>query len=136
MIKTSAAASEALKTITVMKKALTDTPKADPKLGEQARAIEVGIRAAQKELVGDQTVGRRSEARTPSLMDRVSAQIGSTGPITKTVQRDYEIASDGFGAVLDTLRGLIERDLHSLGTAMEAAGAPWTPGRGLPVWKK
>jgi hypothetical protein len=38
--------------------------------------------------------------------------------------------------VLDRLRGLIDRDLRALGAAMEAAGAPWTPGRGLPVWKK
>jgi photosystem II stability/assembly factor-like uncharacterized protein len=136
MMGASAAVDEALKTITVMKKALTDTPRADPTLGEQARAIETGIRAAQRELVGDQTVGRRSEARAPSLMDRISTQIGSTGPITRTVQRDYEIAADGFGAVLETLRGLIDRDLRSLGAAMEAAGAPWTPGRGLPVWKK
>ncbi len=136
MMGASAAADEALKSLAYVRKALLDTPKADPKLGEQARAIETGIRAAQRELVGDQTVGRRSEARSPSLMDRVSTQIGSTGPITRTVLRDYEIAADGFGAVLDTLRGLIDRDLRSLGAAMEAAGAPWTPGRGLPMWKK
>jgi hypothetical protein len=136
MMGASAAANEALKTITVMKKALSNTPKADPTLAETARAIEVKLQASLRELTGDATVGRRSEARAPSLMDRLSTQIGSTGPITKTVQRDYEIAADGFAAVLDTLRGLIERDLRSLGDAMEAAGAPWTPGRGLPVWKK
>ena len=56
--------------------------------------------------------------------------------VTKTVLRDYEIAADGFGAVLEKLRGLIERELRSLATAMETAGAPWTPGRGLPAWKK
>ena len=50
--------------------------------------------------------------------------------------RDYDIAADGFGTVLEKLRGLIERDLRGLGAAMEAAGAPWTPGRGVPVWKK
>jgi hypothetical protein len=87
-------------------------------------------------LTGDMTVARRSEARPPSLMDRVSTQTGSTGPVTQTVLRDYDIAADGFGAVLEQLRGLVERDLRGLGAAMEAAGAPWTPGRGLPVWKK
>jgi len=81
-------------------------------------------------------VARRSEARLPSLMERVSTQTGSTGPVTKTALRDYEIAADGFGALLEKLHGLIDRDLRTLGTAMEAAGAPWTPGRGLPVWKK
>jgi hypothetical protein len=136
MMGTSAAAEEALKSLSYMRKALLDTPKADPKLLEQARAIETGIRAAMRELVGDSTVGRRSEARLPSLMERVSTQSGSTGPVTKTVLRDYEIAADGFGAVLERLRGLVDRDLRGLGTAMETAGAPWTPGRGLPAWKK
>jgi hypothetical protein len=136
MMGTSAAAGEALKSLSYMRKALLDTPRADPKLMEQARAIETGIRAAMRELVGDMTVARRSEARLPSLMERVSAQTGSTGPITKTVLRDYDIAADGFVAVLDRLRGLIDRDLRALGAAMEAAGAPWTPGRGVPVWNK
>jgi len=91
---------------------------------------------ALRDLVGDQTVARRSEARVPSLMERVSTQVGSTGPITNTVLRDYDIAADGFGAVLARLRDLVERDLRALGAAMETAGAPWTPGRGLPVWKR
>ena len=136
MMGSAAAGEEALKSLSYMRKALLDTPKADPKLMEQARAIETGIQAAMRELTGDSTVGRRSEARPPSLMDRVSTQTGSTGPVTKTVLRDYEIAADGFGAVLEKLRGLIDRDLRGLGTAMETAGAPWTPGRGLPVWKR
>jgi hypothetical protein len=136
MMGTAAAAEEALRSLSFMRKALVDTPKADAKLLGQARAIEIGIQAARRDLVGDQTVGRRSEARLPSLMDRVSMQVGSTGPITGTVLRDYDIAADGFGAVLERLRGLIQRDLGALGAAMEAAGAPWTPGRGVPVWKK
>ena len=126
MMGTAAAAEEALKSLSFMRKALIDTPKADPKLMEQARTIEVGIRAAIRELMGDSTVARRSEARLPSLMERVGTQTGSTGPVTQTVLRDYEIAADGFGAVLERLRGLIERDLRGLAAAMEAAGAPWT----------
>jgi photosystem II stability/assembly factor-like uncharacterized protein len=136
MMGASAAAEEALKSLTYIRKALLDTPKADPKLGENARTIEIKIKESLREILGDPTADRRSEVRPPSLMDRVSGQVGSTGPITKTVRRDYEIAADGFGAVLETLRGLIDRDLRKLGDALEAAGAPWTPGRGLPIWKK
>ncbi|MCX6565036.1 MAG: glycosyl hydrolase [Candidatus Aminicenantes bacterium] len=136
MLGAASAADDALKTMAYIRKALLDTPGADPKLAEAARAIETGIREALRVLVGDFTVMRRSEARTPSLMDRVSGQLGSTGPITATVKKDYEIAADGFGAVLEKLRGLIDGDLRKLGEAMEAAGAPWTPGRTLPVWKK
>jgi len=103
MMGTAAAAEEALKSLSYVRKSLLDTPKADPKLMEQARTIDVGIRAAMRDLAGDSTVGRRSEARLPSLMDRVSTQTGSTGPVTKTVLRDYEIAAEGFGEVLERL---------------------------------
>ena len=133
---TAAAAEEALKTMAYIRKALLDAPKADPKLAETARTIEKGIQDALRELAGDPTVVSRYEARTPSLMDRVYSQSETTGPVTATAKRDYEIAADGFGAVLEKLRGLIDGDLRKLGEAMEAAGAPWTPGRSLPVWKK
>ena len=36
--------------------------------------------------------------------------------------------------MLGRLRPLIEGDLARLEKAMEAAGAPWTPGR-IPEWK-
>ena len=130
------AADSALRSLAYVRKALLDTPAADPRLAETARAIETGIREALRDLHGDVTLMRRSEARTPSLLDRVSRQIGSTGPLTETVKKDYAVAADAFGAVLEKLRGLIDGDLRRLGEALEAAGAPWTPGRPVPVWKK
>ena len=136
MMGAGGAAEEALKNIQYMKKALLDTPKADPKLGARVREVEMRIQEAMRILFGDFTVRRRSEAAAPSLMDRVSAQLGSTVPITATVKNDYDIAADGFGKVLDDLRAAIEVDLKKLGDELEAAGAPWTPGRGLPVWTK
>jgi len=136
MMGAGAAAEEALRSIAFMKKALLDTPKADATLGERMRAVEGRIREARRVLFGDRTRQRRNEPAPPSLMDRVSAQLGTTCPITETVKRDYEIACDGFGKLLEEMRVAVEVDLRKLGAELEAAGAPWTPGRGLPVWKK
>jgi photosystem II stability/assembly factor-like uncharacterized protein len=136
MMGASAAAREALENIGFMKKALLDTPGADPGLGEQVRAIEVRLREKLRVLQGDSTVRRRSEAALPGLMDRVNAQLDATGPITGTAKRDYELAAAGFETLLAELRVLVDQDLAKLGDALEAAGAPWTPGRGVPVWKK
>ncbi len=136
MMGASGAADEALRNIRYMKKALVDTPRADPRLSEQLRAIEKRLREALTRLQGDRVVRERSEASAPSLMDRVSGQLGSTSPITGTVKRDYEIAADGFEKLLPELRTIIDVDLRKLGEQMEAAGAPWTPGRGVPDWKK
>jgi len=69
-------------------------------------------------------------------MDRVNAQLDATGPITATAKRDYEIAAAGFETLLAELRVLVDQDLRKLGDALEAAGAPWTPGRGIPTWKR
>jgi photosystem II stability/assembly factor-like uncharacterized protein len=136
MMGASAAVNEALRNVQFMKKALADTPKADAKTGDDLRAVEKRMRAALVTLLGDPVVRRRSEAAEPSLMDRISTQLGSTSPITGTVTRDYDIAAAGFEKVLEEMRVLVEVDLVGIGQRLEAAGAPWTPGRGLPRWKK
>ncbi len=136
MMGAGAAAQDALKNLEFVKKALLETPGADPKLGETTRAIETRLQDQLVILLGDRTRRRRSEPASPSLMNRVSAQLEATGPITETAKRGYEIAADEFGKLLAEMRTTIEVDLKKLQAELEAAGAPWTPGRGVPVWKK
>jgi photosystem II stability/assembly factor-like uncharacterized protein len=136
MMGAGAAAEDALKNIRYVKKALLETPKADPKLAEAARAIEKRIQDELVVLFGDRTRGLRSEPTEPSLMERVTAQLDATGPITATAKRGYEIAAEGFEKLLEEMRRTIDVDLKKLQGDLEAAGAPWTPGRGVPVWKK
>jgi len=54
---------------------------------------------------------------------------------TQTHLQAYAIASDEFAQQLAKLRNLIQVDLAKLEKDMEAAGAPWTPGR-LPEWQE
>jgi len=136
MMGAGAAAEDALKNLKYVKKALLETPKADPKLAEAARAIERRIQDEITALFGDRTKGMRSEPAEPSLMERVTAQLDATGPITATARRQYEVAADGFEKLLEEMRQTIEVDLKKLQQDLETAGAPWTPGRGVPVWKK
>jgi photosystem II stability/assembly factor-like uncharacterized protein len=136
MAGTAAAVNEALRQIQFMKKALVDTPKADTALASDLRGLELKLRDALVKLAGDETIGRRSEMAPPPLMSRVSGQLMSTSPITTTVKREYDIAATGFEGLLEEMRVLVEVDLAKLGARLEAAGAPWTPGRGVPRWKK
>jgi len=136
MMGAGAAAQEASESIRFMKKALMETPQADPKLLERAKELERRLQDATRVLWGDRTVMRRSEAASPGLMQRVSAQLTTTCPITETAKRDYEIAAGAFEKLLEEMRVLIDQDVKKLGDELEAAGAPWTPGRRLPVWKK
>ncbi len=136
MMGAAAAAGDALQGLRFVRQALLDTPGAEPGLSAAARAIEKRIQDQMTVLAGDRTRGARSEPTEPSLMERVTAQIDATGPITATARRGYDIAADGFEKLLAEMRQAIEVDLKALQARLEAAGAPWTPGRGVPVWKK
>jgi hypothetical protein len=127
---------ETTRGVQFMKKAVLDAPKADAALAADLVAFERKLRAAMTVLVGDRVVQRRSEASSPSLADRISAQLGSTSPITATAKRDYELAAAAFEKALPEMRTLIDGEFRKLGERLEAAGAPWTPGRGLPMWKR
>ena len=130
------AVGDATRSLQFIKKALLDTPHADSQLLATARTIEKRLQMLQKELFGDWTIGRRSEPTSPSPMQRVNAQLSATVPVTSTNRRNYAIAAEEFSSILEELRQVIEVDLIKLQDAMEAAGAPWTPGRRLPKWKK
>jgi len=131
-----AAAGEMSRRLQFIKKALLDTSDAGPGLLKKARELELRLADLQKELYGDYTRAGRSEPSSPSLMRRLDMQLRSTSPVTETNRRGYAITADGFEVLLPRLRQLIEVDLPKLEKEMEAAGAPWTPGRTLPKWKK
>jgi photosystem II stability/assembly factor-like uncharacterized protein len=134
------AADEAEEALKFIKKAIMDTPGADPALAERAGELGLRLMDIREEIAGDPTKPRRSETAPPSIMDRVMQIVGghwatTTGP-TKTHLRQYEIAAELFEPALEKLRTLIEVDIKKLEDDLEAAGAPWTPGRGVPKWKK
>ena len=131
------AADEADSRVKHLKKALAETPTADPSLGVEARRIENRLRDLNIDLRGDSTVARRSEPTLPSISDRVSritGQWNTTQAPTTTQERNYQTAATRFSEVLRELKSLIEGDLVRLELNAETAGAPWTPGR-LPKWR-
>jgi len=70
-----AAAREAGEHLRYMKKALMETPQADPKLLGRAKDLEKRLQEAMRVLWFDRTVMFPNEAASPSLMQRVSAQL-------------------------------------------------------------
>jgi hypothetical protein len=89
------------------------------------------------ELRGDKSRSKRSAPTPPSIKKRVdlivSALWHTSSAPTRTQLDAYAFAGDAFGVVLERLRGLIEERLEEIEAALEAAGAPWTPGR-VPHW--
>ncbi|HEX9166717.1 MAG TPA: sialidase family protein [Gemmatimonadales bacterium] len=122
----------------LLRRALDETPAADPALRQEVRSLEQRVADLATELSGDQTIESRSEPGPVAITDRVQNVIGgswnSTSPTTGTHRRDYDIAAQAFGQWLPKLRQLVDVDLRALQQRAEAAGVPWTPGR-VPEWK-
>lgn len=120
-----------------IKRALVQTPAVDQALIDRAADIDRRLTVIQRELRGDVVLAARNENVPLSISDRigniVEGQRFSTSKPTKTNLDQYAITAEEFQATLGRLRSLVEIDLANLEKAMEAAGAPWTPGR-LPVW--
>jgi photosystem II stability/assembly factor-like uncharacterized protein/Ni/Co efflux regulator RcnB len=119
--------------------ALRETPAAEKQLGASADAIEQTNRGILRALRGDREMRQRQEPVPSSINDRVEVILeGERFALTKPTQThldDYNIAAAEFAGELGKLRALVEVDLAKLEKDMEAAGAPWTPGR-VPEWSE
>lgn len=131
-------ADEAQTRLNYIKRALLDTPGADPALLQEALALQNRLKDLQTRLSGDRVIASRNEPTPPAIVDRVQGIVyghwASTAAPTQTHRNAYQIAAEEFTTVLDGLRVLIEADLKNLEDKLESAGAPWTPGR-VPRWK-
>jgi photosystem II stability/assembly factor-like uncharacterized protein len=121
-----------------VRKALLETPRSDPSLLRNARALEMRLKDIQEKMTGRTVLSRYNEPDMPGVIDRIEAVVEghwqtTSGP-TATHRRGYELAAAEFAPLLDELTRLVERDLAALESEAEAAGAPWTPGR-IPRWQ-
>jgi len=86
-------------------------------------------------LNGDPIRGRLNEPGAPSIRSRIGNVVGghwgTRQAPTETQRRDLEIAAEAYADFRPELQALADR-VETLEEELEAAGAPWTPGRGVP----
>jgi photosystem II stability/assembly factor-like uncharacterized protein len=130
---------EVIARLKAIREALRETPAAEKELSAAADLIEEKNREILRVLRGDTEMQKRNEPVPSSINDRVDAIIeGERFSLAKPTQShvdDYNIAAGEFSEQLSTLHVLVETDLAKLEKDMEAAGAPWTPGR-VPEWNE
>ena len=128
---------ETLEQLGLVESALLNTPAADASLFGQVRDLLHRLYDIDERLTGDVTQSSRAEFTAPGITQRVQRIVenfwSSSAPTT-TNQQNYEIAGRAFQQVLEDLRVLVDVDMTELGERLEAIGAPWTPGRGVPNW--
>jgi len=118
--------------------ALPLTPAADEALGQQARALKGRLQELQVLLNGDSTRSSRYAPVPLSLTGRIGFIIGGYWDSQTAVPQGYRdslaIARSDYAEAVQRLTQ-IATELDALGSAAEALGAPWTPGR-LPVLRQ
>ena len=124
--------------LTAIRRALLETPSAPESLLQEAGALDKRKSEILRALRGDQALRQRNMNLPASISERVGDIVGgqrlAIQKPTQTHVDQYAAAAREFEGTLNQLRQLIEVDLQKLEKQMEAAGAPWTPGR-IPEWK-
>ena len=122
-----------------IRQALQQTPAVEKQLGAVADSLEARNREILRALRGDTALAKLNEQVPTSINDRIeSVMEGERFSLARPTQTDidaYNIAGTEFSEQLARLRTLVEVDLAKLESDMEAAGAPWTPGR-VPEWSE
>ena len=119
-----------------LRAALSETPGADETLFSRMDAVLETLSGLEVRLNGDPARQSRNHPAAPSIRGRVAQVAGghwSTRQMPTGTQREsLRIAGGEFEALRGELRSLVEDDLARLEADLEAAGAPWTPGRRIP----
>jgi photosystem II stability/assembly factor-like uncharacterized protein len=106
-------------------------------LRDQARTIELELLDIHQKLAGNEARSFYGDEGPVSIKRRLEVAVMGTfrstyGP-TPTHERMVEIAESEFSGVKDRMQRLSDSDLPALRRELDAAGVPWTPGRGVPA---
>jgi hypothetical protein len=125
--------------IEIIKTAIKQTKNAPQSLIDEANRIADENIVLYRKLVDDEVLAKRNEPTYPSISARVGEVVygmwSSTSAPTNSYRQNYQIASEEFKPVLDTLKRLVEIDLKNIESEMNRLNSPWTPGR-VPDWKE
>lgn len=115
--------------------ALRQTPEAPLSLYEDVKALKVKLTSIQRRLQGDRSVSKLEIETPPSVTRRIQwvmyGMYSSTSAPTQSQRDAYQIAKEEFAPIMKELNEIEGNDIKKLENALEAAGAPWTPGRVL-----
>ena len=117
-----------------VQKALLETAALDPALLVRAKALRGELLDLHTLLSGDDTVASRQEPTAPSILGRIGDVTGSVWVTTQlptaTQRQSLAWAEGGLKGVVQRLEGA-QANLRALEGALDAAKAPYTPGRTL-----
>ncbi len=125
--------------LTAIKRAISETPSLPHRLYEDAMAVEKRNNESHSRAFG--RFGGPATQHEHAAVDQRSRRLrrwARNACLLRVRRRrsriNTTVAAQDFETVLAQLRQLIEVDVARLEKQLEAAGAPWTPGR-IPEWR-
>lgn len=116
-----------------IEKAIYATPTPTPDLVADYQSIENTMYEIRKDLYGDRLLGQLDQPQQVSLVNRLYTVIydmwNSTSAPTTTQREGLRLAKAAFAPILTRIRNVKDQNLKALEEKLEAAGAPYTPGR-------
>ena len=107
-----------------------------PSLKVEIRKLELELMDINEKFNGDPTKSRRNESAYPGFNSRLRTMMfgamGSSEGPTGTHMQQYDIVVEEYEEVIDELREIVDSKIPALNEKLDEAGAPWTPGRGIP----
>ena len=116
-----------------MRAALVRAPRADPAMYVRIDSVGRALAAFELLLYGHPARQRLNESEGPSIFERLGMVTGghwdSRQTPTATMRRDVALVVTALESVRRDLAALVDRDIARIQADLEAAGAPYTPGR-------
>jgi hypothetical protein len=105
----------------------------NPTLYAQVDSLQAAVAVLERRLNGDPVRGSLDEPQEHAISARLwaAAQYEHRYPPTATQRREAELAETELTAFEREMRALLNTQFAKLHDAMQAAGAPWSAGRGL-----
>jgi len=122
--------------LTLIKHALVQSTHSDSALDDEARELERRLLDLRRMIYGSEEQDELGEPVPHSIGRRLSSaamgnMLSTHGP-TPNHQQTLAIAQEELAEVKTGLAQLVEVDLLAFEDKLDAAGVPWTPGRGVP----
>ncbi len=102
-------------------------------------SIQEKLRSVHDRLSGDRVADNLDIDRLPSISNRLFnilfSSVNTTSDPTSTMKDQLKMAQDEYQVVLKDLKSVVNTDIPAIEQKLEAAGAPYTPGR-IPELKR
>ncbi|GAB5553931.1 MAG: hypothetical protein Sapg2KO_35220 [Saprospiraceae bacterium] len=119
--------------VSAMERAIMALPEPSAEWLGEVKKIKNTIADIRKTIYGDRRASTLDIDTEPGLSSRMRgvsyALYGTTSAPTKTMRNELKLAKEAFGPVYQAIKNLVQNDIKAMEQKLEAAGAPYTPGR-------